>query len=121
MSEQVAKGYAAALGMPYRPNLSANSKGGKHISDEQIEVKSSALMEQHGRRSGREDLGDAGQIVDGHGSYGRRFRVIGEAANAIQSQDFAVERDAEGSAGKSAVGNGGFEHGISRREALSLV
>ena len=44
VSEQVAEGNVAALGMPFRTDLSANSEGGQQVADELIEVKLSALL-----------------------------------------------------------------------------
>ena len=108
-------------GCAYRPNLSANSERGQQIADEQIEVEEPTLIEQHGGRGGGEDLGDAGQIVDGHRSYGGRSGVIGEAAHCVESQDFPVEQDAKCRTGKGALSDGTFQNGVSGGEAFSLA
>ena len=121
MRKEMAKGYAATLPMPYRPNLSANSEAGQQVADEQIEVETPAVVEQHRGRGGGHDFGDAGEVVDGHRGDGGRFGVIGEAADAVEGEDFAVEQDAKGRSGKGAVGDGAFQNGIGRSEALSLV
>src|SRR5271170_5464821 len=107
--------------MPCRPRLSANSEGGQQVTDEQIEVQAPAIIEEHGCRCGREDLGDAGQVVDGHRRYGWRIGVIGETAYAIKGEDFAVQQDAKGRAGKSVVGDGAFENGVGSSEAFPLT
>ncbi len=61
-------------------------KSGKDLRQRLIEPKLPALMKEHGHRRGGHHLGDAGQIIDSGRPYTRRFGVIREATDAIESE-----------------------------------
>jgi hypothetical protein len=121
MREEMAKGYAATLPMPYRPRLSANSESGQQVADEQIEVETLAVVEQHRRSGGGHYFGDAGEVENGHWGDDRRVGIIGETAHGIKGEDLAVQEDTKGRSGKSAAGDGAFQDGIGRSEPIPLI
>ena len=123
MRKEVPEGYGAtAPDAMRRPNLSADSESGQQVADEQIEVKTPAVIEQHHAAAvvaiTLVMLARSNTVI---GATGGRFRVIGEMPDAVEGEDLAVEKGAKCRSWEGVVGDGAFQDGIGRREALSLI
>ena len=79
----------------------AGDKSGQQIAQRLFEIEQAALVEQHGHGCGGDDLGHAGQVVDGLGGNGGRAGFIGEVAQRVLEQDSSPARTPKAQPGKA--------------------
>lgn len=82
-----------------------------------IKVELIALPQQHGSGRCGDDFGDAGKIKDGIGGDCGRVFIVGEAAQGVLKDNFAVCQDTKGAARESMGGHSIAEDAVSGLEA----
>ena len=98
--------------MPRTSGSFALGKTGKNLHQGLVKGQLPILVQEHSHGSGRDHLGDAGQIIDrGCGNSYLRL-TVGEAANTIECEYLASGENTEGRARKSLLRNRPFENGV---------
>ncbi len=80
-------------------------KARKQLRQRLIKGERPTLMQKHSHGSGRDHLGDAGQVVDGGCSNRRRRLIVGEPANGIEREHLALHEHTESRSRKSLLRN----------------
>ncbi len=85
-------------------------KGWEQLRQRLIEGERPILIQKHSHGSGRDHLGDAGQVVHGGCSHRRRLLIVGEPSNGVERQHPALHEHTESGSRKSLLRNGLLQH-----------